>query len=88
MKKYRLISTVAILISIIFLPYWIYLPLLTVAIFYFRFYWEGLILAFFIDVFYGTFGFSFTSPYHSASFWTLIILLLLLPLRRIIRNYA
>lgn len=87
-KNYRPIFTVAILLSIIFLPYWIYAPLLLGAIIYFRLYWEGIFLAFIIDALYGHVGFGWEKIFSSASFWALLLLAALLPLRRIIRSYA
>lgn len=53
MKK-RIITTVLIVVSVIIMPYWFYLPVLFLAVIIFPFYWEGLLVVFFIDVIYGS----------------------------------
>lgn len=79
----RLVATIIIALSVIFLPWWIYLPLLGGGLIYFQFYWEGLILAFIIDALYGT-----RSLQGSMAVYALIILLILVPLRGRIRFHA
>jgi hypothetical protein len=88
MKAFRYPLIIATLIAIIFLPYWIYIPLLFLAILFFPFFWEGILLGFLIDVLYGSLGFGLASFIQSFSFWAFVLLLLLLPLRKIIRAYA
>lgn len=51
--KLRITSTILILLALFLLPYWIYLPLLFLAIFFISFYWEGIVLAFLVDTLYG-----------------------------------
>ena len=81
----RLIVTLVLFLAIIAFPYWIYLPALGLAIFFLRFYWEGIILAFIVDVLYGH------SPYMGLSFsfplaiYVSIFVLILLPIHEQIR---
>ncbi|MEK7187172.1 MAG: hypothetical protein AAB690_02645 [Patescibacteria group bacterium] len=50
----RPLSTLVVLFAIVFLPYWIYAPLLFLALLYFSFYGEGIALGFVIDLLYGS----------------------------------
>lgn len=88
MKHARLFSTILIFLSIIFLPYWVYVPLIFLAAIVFPLFWEGIILGFLIDALYGRIGLNFSAIFYSYSFWIMILLLLLLPLRRVLRTYA
>jgi hypothetical protein len=49
----RTIISVSIFILLFIAPYWLYLPALGLSLIYFRFYWEGIMLAFLIDTLYG-----------------------------------
>lgn len=68
------------LFSILVLPYWIYIPVLFLAIIYFPFYWEGILLAFFADTVYGS--------EIEIAIVALILLIILLPLRDKLRFQA
>jgi len=84
----RILGSMLVLISILVLPYWIYIPILFIAIIFFPFFWEGIFLAFLIDVIHGSGigGFSFLiSPF---AFYALIALILLLLLRERLRPYV
>ena len=50
----RPFTFIMLFVSIIFLPFWIYLPLIFVAIILKEFYWESVVLGFVIDVLYGS----------------------------------
>ena len=52
MKKH-LVTILILIFAILFLPYWIYLPLLLVAIVISPFFWEAIILALLIEGLYG-----------------------------------
>ncbi|MGB3922262.1 MAG: hypothetical protein WBL19_03290 [Minisyncoccia bacterium] len=84
----RIFALIAVLLSILFLPYWLYVPMLLGAILIFPFFWEGIILALLIDVIHEgaikTFGDIFTS----FGFYTLLLLIILLPLRERLRYHA
>jgi hypothetical protein len=75
-------------ISIIILPYWVYVPVLFVAIVLIPFFWEGIVLGFLIDVLYGS-GVeafpSFVSPFALAA---LIGVIIMLPVRNYLRYYV
>lgn len=86
--NYRPLATVALLLAIIFLPYWFYIPALLVAMAAFPLYWESILLGFLIDVLYGERINSLYSLAWSASFLALIGLLLLIPLRARLRAHA
>ncbi|MDO8565524.1 MAG: hypothetical protein Q7R67_02815 [bacterium] len=78
--NYRILVTVLVFLSIIFLPYWFYVPALILAMGFFPLFWEGVLLGFLIDVLYGQ------GIY--AGFLSLIGLLMLLPLRERIRTHS
>jgi len=78
--NYRLLATVAILCSIIFLPYYVYVPALFLGAIIFPVYWESLLLSFLIETLYGE-GIRLTLA-------TLALLIILLPLRERLRLYA
>lgn len=86
MRQWRHTTSALILLSIIFLPYWIYLPLLTLAIIYFQLYWEGILLGLLVDVLYGSLALDII--YLSIGFWALVLLIILLPMRKLLRTYA
>lgn len=86
--NHRLLGTIIVFIAVVAFPYWIYIPVLIVAILMFPFYWEGIIFAFLIDVLYGSFshtGISFAFPFAIGAS---ILVLALLPLRERIRFNA
>ena len=84
----RLLISLPVLLVIIFLPYWVYLPLLLAGLVLIPLYWEGLILAFLIDVLYGSAahpGISFNFTFALVS---LIIILIMIPIRKRLRIHA
>ena len=85
---YRIIGTLIVLISILILPYWSYVPFLLVAMVYFPFYWEGIFLAFLIDILYGNGIGTLPSLVSPSALLALILLVILLPLRERLRSYA
>lgn len=88
MRKYRPLITLLILLTILFLPFYIYLPLLFLACLLLPLYWEAVLLSLLADIFYGSLGLAPSIILKTYSFWTLVLLIALLPLRKIIRNYA
>lgn len=72
-------------LGVILLPYWIYLPAIVIALIYFRLFWEGVVLGFLIDMFYG-YGSGFS--HYQFSIYALILLLLLVPIRDNLRFNA
>jgi hypothetical protein len=84
----RVFGSVLVLVSILVLPYWIYIPVLFVAVAIFPFFWEGILLALFIDIIYGGGVESLSSFISLFSFYVLIFLIILLPIRERLRYYA
>lgn len=85
MKHLRLIAIVIILISTIFLPYWVYLPFLLAAMIFFPFFWEGILLAFVIDILYGRGIESLPELISPMAFSAMLILMAVMPLRERLR---
>lgn len=86
--NYRFLGFVIILFSIFVLPFWIYIPILFMAVIFFPFFWEGILLGFFVDVVHGSGITSFTSLFPSFAIYVLIALIILLPLRERLRSYV
>ncbi len=85
---WRIIGTLILFASILFLPYWAYIPMLFLAIIFYQFFWEGIILALLIEVFYGNdVGFvqSLISPLALAS---LVAVIVVMQFRGNIRSYV
>lgn len=82
----RFVLTLLLLLSIIFLPYWLYLPGIFAAVIFLPMYWEGVFLGFLVDILYGE-GVSlpFISPVALA---VLVALIILLPMRERLRTYV
>lgn len=75
----RFICTIALLILAIFAPWWIYAPLLFLALVYFPVFWEGILIAFIAEALYAPIGKFFSV--HFISIISLIIALAMIPLR-------
>lgn len=84
MRK-RDLSSLILLITIIFLPYWIYLPLLLIATLLLPLYWEGILLGFLIDILHGRGITAFPSLLSPIAISVVILLIILLPLRERLR---
>ena len=84
----RIIGSIVVFISILVLPYWIYLPVLFLTIIIIPFYWEGLLFAFLIQILYsdGVGIFSLITSLLVLS--TLVVLIAFLPIRENLRSYA
>ncbi len=78
MKKERIIATLVIFFAILFLPYWIYLPLIGAAMILFPLYAEAIAFGFLIDALYGT-------DTYRLALVALFILIALLPFRERLR---
>jgi len=81
----RVITVIVLVLSIVLLPYWLYLPALVISMVYFRLFWEGIALAFLVDALYG-YGTWFS--HYQFSVYALIIFLILLPIRDNLRFNA
>lgn len=77
--------TIIILLSIIFLPYWVYLPLLLLAIVMLPMFWEGILLGLLTDMLYG----SMTAvSYPVVGIIVTALVIISIPLRARLRNYV
>lgn len=88
MTKQRLGASLLILLSIIFLPYWIYLPVLLAGIIIFPMFWEGVVFGLLIDVLY---GWGITAPPSLISpmaLVALVFIVVLFPVREHIRFHV
>jgi hypothetical protein len=81
----RILATVVTLLSIIFLPYWVYLPFLLAFMILFPFFWEGIVLAFIIDILYGRGISSFSELISPMAFSAMLLLMAVMPLRERLR---
>jgi len=88
MMTRRALGSAIVLVSIIVLPYWFYIPALFVAIILFPFFWEGILFVFLINVLYGN-GMEIlpllVSPF---AILVLVVLIILLPLRERLRLHV
>ena len=84
----RLIGSIIVLVSILVLPYWLYIPIMFLAILFFPFFWEGILYGFLVDIIYGG-GIqplsSFVSPFALAA---LIVIIVFMPIREHLRQYV
>ena len=76
----RVLGSTVVLISILVLPFWIYLPILFIAIVIFPFFWEGILFALLVDTVYG-------SGIETA-LYALVALVVFLPIRESLRLYV
>lgn len=88
MKNLRLGVVLALLLAILFLPYWLYLPLLGGAMIVFPFFWEAILLAFLVDVLYGNGVGGVAGLLSPMAFAATLLLIVLLPLRERIRVHS
>ena len=87
MKK-RALGLLIVLFSILALPYWIYIPILFIAIILFPFFWEGILFALLIDVLYGSFLGTFPFLFSPTAAIALIALVVMLFFRDNLRSYV
>ena len=76
----RVLGSTVVLVSILVLPFWVYLPVLFIAIIIFPFFWEGILFALLVDTIYG-------SGIETA-LYALILLIILIPIRENLRLNA
>ena len=76
----RVLGSTVVLVSILVLPFWVYLPVLFIAIIIFPFFWEGILFALLVDTVYG-------SGIETA-LYALILLIILIPIRENLRLNA
>lgn len=54
MGRERIIADIVLLVAVLFLPYWIYVPLIGAAMILFPLFWEAIACAFIVEALYGT----------------------------------
>ena len=84
----RLTGLVIVLVSILFVPYWFYIPILLAAIIILPLFWEGIVFGFLIDVLYGGGVESVALLSFPFALAVLVILVALVPLRERLRSYV
>ena len=84
----RVFGSIVIFVSILFLPYWVYIPALFIGAILFPFFWEGILLAFLVDVLHGGEMKILPSLVSPLALFLLVALILLLPIRENLRSYV
>jgi hypothetical protein len=84
----RLIATLLVLLAVLTLPYWIYLPLLLAAIIVFPLFWEAIILGFVIDALYGERLYDLPAFLSLYALLSLAAVMLMIPLRHRLRIHV
>jgi len=84
----RILGFVIVLIAILVLPYWIYIPVLFLAILVFPFFWEGILFALLINLVHGGGGDILSLLFSPLALMVLIALIMLWLLRKNLRSYA
>ena len=84
----RVLGSLAVLISILVLPYWIYIPSLFIAVLVFPFFWEGILFALFINIIYGDEAGIMSLLLSPLVLSVLFALIAILLLRKNFRSYA
>lgn len=84
----RVLGSVIILASILVLPYWVYIPVLFIGIILFPFFWEGILLAFLIEVIHSSGNGVLSLLVSPLTLSALIVLIILLPIRKSLRSYV
>ena len=77
-----------ILLAVLFLPYWFYLPLILLGILIFSFFWEGILFGFLIDVLYGWGVTALPSLVAPTALSALVLIIILLPVRERLRFHV
>ena len=84
----RILGSIVILVSILVLPYWVYVPLLFIGVILFPFFWEGILLVFLVSVVHGSGMAILSSLVSPLALSLLFVLILLLPIRESLRSYV
>jgi hypothetical protein len=85
MTRYRVGAIIAVLFAIFFLPYWLYLPSLLAAMIVFPIFWEGIVLAYLIDILYGRGIGTLAELLSPMAFTAALLLIVLIPVRERLR---
>ncbi|MDO8728713.1 MAG: hypothetical protein Q7K26_02330 [bacterium] len=77
-----------ILISLLVLPYWIYIPVLFIGIILFPYFWEGILAVFLIDIIHSNATEMFSLLISPLILSVLITLIIMVPVRESLRSYV
>lgn len=83
----RILAFIILLLSILFMPFWVSLILALAAMAYFSFFWESVLLFFLSDLLYGVKEIKFFNIYFVSFIVSFIILVVLELLKKKIRVY-
>ncbi len=81
----RIITFFILLLALGTMPFWIYMPAIVIAVMFFPFYFEAIILGFLVDVLYGSHissGLSFVFPF---TLFLSVFIIIILPIRERLR---
>lgn len=84
----RILCSIVILASILVLPYWVYIPVLFIGTILFPFFWEGIPLAFLIEVIHGSGMEILPALVSPLALSALIVLIAMLPIRESLRFHT
>ena len=84
----RVLGSTVILVSILVLPYWVYVPLLFIGAILFPFFWEGILLVFLVSVVHDRGMTVLSSLVSPLALSILVALISLLPIRESLRSYV
>lgn len=84
----HIIGSLVVLVSILVFPYWVYMPILFIAIVIIPFFWEGILLALLIHVIHGNGAGILLSLVSPLVLSVLIVLIILLPIRENLRSHV
>ncbi len=79
----RLLIDISLVLLVLFAPYWLYLPLILLALCLVPLYWEGILLASLIDIIYGAPASGWLDFPHALV--ACLVVLATIPLRKRIR---
>lgn len=84
----RIIGIFVILVAILFLPYWVYVPLLFVGIVFYPFFWEAVLFALLVEELYGNSVGFFASLISPLALASVLFIIIILPFRENLRSYV
>lgn len=84
----RILASVILLFSMLFMPLWVTAILALAGIIYFSVFWEAIVLFFLSDLLYGTNEAKFNDVFFITFFISLIVLILMEFLKKKLRFYS
>jgi hypothetical protein len=84
----RFLGLGVILLAILVLPYWVYLPMIFAGMIFFPMFWEGLIFVFLVEILHGSHVVWYSLLVSPLPFSALIVLIVILLLRNTLRIYV